>query len=74
MYLIAFKSTQQALLAEKRLKEKDRDYKIIPTPRDVDTSCSVSILTEDEDMSWIGSAEVRIYIRDEADRWTETRK
>ncbi len=74
MRLVAFKSTQQGLLAERRLKEKNREYKIIPTPRELDTSCSVSILTEDGDMSWIGSAETRIYVKDEAGKWTEIKK
>jgi hypothetical protein len=71
VYLVAFKSTQQGLLAEKRLKKIKREYKIIPTPRDVDTSCSVSILTDDKDMSWIGGAEAKIYLKNEAGKWEE---
>lgn len=71
MYLVAFDSTQQALLAEKRLKAEERVCKIIPTPREVDASCGISILTDNIDGSWIEGVGVRIYIKDEYGRWTK---
>ena len=42
--LITFKSTNYALQAEQVFKEEKLIFKTIPTPRDVSTSCGLSLL------------------------------
>ncbi|NLY46043.1 MAG: DUF3343 domain-containing protein [Tissierella sp.] len=42
--LITFKSTNFALLGEEIFKENSFVFKTIPTPRDVSTSCGLSLL------------------------------
>ncbi|MDI6600189.1 MAG: DUF3343 domain-containing protein [Thermoanaerobacteraceae bacterium] len=71
MYLTAFNSTQQALLAEKRLKSTGKAYKIIPTPREIDASCGISIVVDRLDESWLNGMDVRIYAEDEDGKWIE---
>lgn len=73
MYLAAFNSTQQALLAEKRLKEQGRPCKVIPTPREIDSSCGVSILTDSAEGPWLSGMAVRIYVNEDSGRWIEYR-
>lgn len=43
--LITFPSTQHALKAEKILKDQAKDFIIIPTPREISSSCGLSIKT-----------------------------
>lgn len=48
--LITFKSTNFALQGEEILKDNDLTFKTIPTPRDVSTSCGLSLLFLEEDI------------------------
>lgn len=49
-YVIAFDSTHHAINAEKILKGKNLDIRMIPTPREVSASCGLSIKFNDEDL------------------------
>lgn len=42
--LVTFKSTNFAMLGEEVFKENSFVFKTIPTPRDVSTSCGLSLL------------------------------
>ncbi|NLO25275.1 MAG: DUF3343 domain-containing protein [Clostridiales bacterium] len=42
-YILAFDSTHQAIRVEGQLKEKGLEGEMIPTPRDIDASCGLSI-------------------------------
>lgn len=48
--LITFKSTNYALQGEQIFKENNFIFKTIPTPRDVSTSCGLSLLFLVEDI------------------------
>ena len=48
--LITFKSTNHVLQVEKIFREKKFTFKTIPTPRDVSTSCGLSLLFLLEDI------------------------
>lgn len=45
-YIIAFNSTNQAILSEKLLIDKNIDVKIIPLPADITASCGLSLKIE----------------------------
>lgn len=51
--LITFKSTSHALQGEQVLKDRNFVFKTIPTPRDVSTSCGLSLLFIEEDIDRI---------------------
>lgn len=42
-YILAFDSTHHAIKAEEQLKKNKLEAEMIPTPRDVDASCGLSI-------------------------------
>lgn len=42
-YILAFDSTHQAIRVEGLLKQRDLEGEIVPTPRDIDASCGLSI-------------------------------
>jgi hypothetical protein len=42
-YIIAFDSTHHAISAEKLLLEEGREFLMIPTPREITSSCGLSI-------------------------------
>ncbi len=48
--LITFKSTNYALQGEEIFREEKLTFKTIPTPRDVSTSCGLSLLFLLEDI------------------------
>lgn len=48
--LITFKSTNFALQGEQVFKDNNFVFKTIPTPRDVSTSCGLSLLFFEEDI------------------------
>lgn len=48
--LITFKSTNHAVQGERIFKENKFTFKTIPTPRDVSTSCGLSLLFLLEDI------------------------
>lgn len=45
-YIIAFNSTNQAILSEKLLIDKNIDVKIIPLPTHITASCGLSLKIE----------------------------
>ncbi|MGI6453703.1 MAG: DUF3343 domain-containing protein [Syntrophomonadaceae bacterium] len=49
--IFTFVSTSHALKAEKLMKEIKAAFEIIPTPREVSTSCGVSIKVRPDDFS-----------------------
>lgn len=42
-YVVTFESTNHAVKGERLLKEKGLDFKTIPTPREITSSCGLSI-------------------------------
>ena len=46
--IIIFESTYYVMKAEKILKQNSIDCKIIPTPRDLSSSCSAAIFLENK--------------------------
>lgn len=42
-YVVTFESTNHAIKGEKLLKELGVDFKTIPTPREITSSCGLSI-------------------------------
>jgi len=50
MLVISFESTHHAMFGEKMLKKSDLQIMVIPTPRELDKSCGISIKIEKEDM------------------------
>lgn len=48
--LVTFKSTNFALQGEQIFKDNDLVFKTIPTPREVSTSCGLSLLFLEEDI------------------------
>ncbi len=41
--IITFESTSYALKAEKVMKKMEKDFMIIPTPREISTSCGLAM-------------------------------
>ena len=50
MLVISFNSTHHAMFAEKMLKKAEINIMVVPTPRQIDKSCGISIKINDEDM------------------------
>jgi Protein of unknown function (DUF3343) len=48
-YVIVFKNTLDAMNSEKRLKEKNFKFKIMPTPTSITQSCGICVRTEVKD-------------------------
>ena len=48
-YIIVFKSTYDAMAAEKKLKELELNFKIMPTPTSITMSCGICVRIEQED-------------------------
>lgn len=46
-HILAFDSTYHAIKAEEKLKKNKLEAEMIPTPRDVDASCGLSIKISD---------------------------
>lgn len=42
-YILAFDSTHHAIEVEGRLKQRKLEAEMVPTPRDIDASCGLSI-------------------------------
>lgn len=51
--LITFKSTHHTIQAEEFLKDKQLDFKTIPTPREITKSCGLAILFNLDDLHLI---------------------
>lgn len=48
--VLAFKSTSQALKAERVLKEAAADFLLIPTPRQISASCGLAVKVAPKDI------------------------
>ncbi|WP_099189714.1 DUF3343 domain-containing protein [Tepidibacter mesophilus] len=53
IYVISFNSTHHAIRFEKRLKELELNIKTIPTPREVTSSCGLSIMFQKDNIDTI---------------------
>lgn len=70
-YIIVFKNTYDAMAAEKKLKELNFDFKIMPTPTTITMSCGICVrMDKEENMDLIRNNDIveykNIYIRDNA--------
>ncbi len=69
-YIVVFKNTYDAMAAEKKLKELNYDFRIMPTPTSITMSCGICVrIDKKEDVDLImnnGILEYKnIYFRDE---------
>ncbi len=48
-YIIVFKNTFDAMSAERKLKELNYDFRIMPTPTSITMSCGICIRIDDKD-------------------------
>jgi hypothetical protein len=48
-YIIVFKSTYDAMVAEKKLKELKFTFRIMPTPTSITMSCGICVRIEQKD-------------------------
>lgn len=52
-YLIAFNSTQHAISTEQLLKGEGKEIMMIPTPREITSSCGLSLRFNRKDMNFV---------------------
>ncbi|MBU5454304.1 DUF3343 domain-containing protein [Caproiciproducens sp. MSJ-32] len=61
-YVIVFKNTLDAMSAEKKLKESNFEFKIMPTPTSITQSCGICVRIENkEDIDNIISSNLIVY-------------
>jgi len=48
-YIIVFKSTYDVMAAEKKLKELELTFKIMPTPTSITMSCGICVRIDQKD-------------------------
>ena len=48
-YIIVFKNTYDAMAAEKKLKESNLSFKIMPTPTAITMSCGICVRIDKKD-------------------------
>lgn len=48
-YIVVFKNTYDAMAAEKKLKELNFDFKIMPTPTSIIMSCGICVRIDDKE-------------------------
>lgn len=48
-YIIVFKNTFDAMSAERKMKELNYDFRIMPTPTSITMSCGICIRIDDKD-------------------------
>ena len=70
-YIIVFKNTYDAMAAEKKLKELNFDFKIMPTPTTITMSCGICVrMNEKENIDLIRNNDIleykNIYLKDNA--------
>ena len=70
-YIIVFKNTYDAMAAEKKLKELNFDFKIMPTPTTITMSCGICVrMDEKENIDLIINNDILqykiIYLKDNA--------
>lgn len=68
-YIVVFKNTYDAMAAEKKLKELNFKFKIMPTPTSITMSCGICMrIDEKDDISLITNNSIleykNIYFRD----------
>ena len=49
-YIIAFNSTHHAISTEQVFKEEQREIMMIPTPREITSSCGLSLRIKEKDI------------------------
>jgi hypothetical protein len=49
-YIVVFKNTYDAMAAEKKLKESNFDFKIMPTPTSITMSCGICVRIDDKEV------------------------
>ena len=69
-YIIVFKNTYDAMSAEKKLKELNLDFRIMPTPTSITMSCGICIrIDKKEEIDKVMNKEVleykNIYVRND---------
>ena len=68
-YIIVFKNTYDAMAAEKKLKELNFNFKIMPTPTSITMSCGICVrIDKKEEIDLIINNDIleykNVYIRD----------
>lgn len=53
MYIVAFNSTHHAIRTDKVLNEKDIKVTTLPTPREISSSCGISVRFLESDMDTV---------------------
>lgn len=48
-YIVVFKNTYDAMAAEKKLKELNFDFKIMPTPTSITMSCGICVRIDNKE-------------------------
>lgn len=48
-YIVVFKNTHDAMAAEKKLKELNFNFKIMPTPTAITMSCGICVRIEEKE-------------------------
>ena len=49
-YIVVFKNTYDAMAAEKKLKELNLDFKIMPTPTSITMSCGICVRIDNKEV------------------------
>lgn len=52
-YIIVFNSTHHAISTEQRLKEEGKEIMMIPTPREITSSCGLSLRFNGDDLEFV---------------------
>lgn len=69
-YIVVFKNTYDAMAAEKKLKELNYDFRIMPTPTSITMSCGICVrIDKKEEIDLILNNDIleykNVYFRDE---------
>ena len=48
-YIVVFKNTYDAMAAEKKLKELNLDFRIMPTPTSITMSCGICVRIDNKE-------------------------
>lgn len=68
-YIVVFKNTYDAMVAEKKLKELNFNFRIMPTPTSITMSCGICVrIDKEEEIELVISNNIleykNIYFRD----------
>lgn len=68
-YIVVFKNTYDAMVAEKKLKELNFNFRIMPTPTSITMSCGICVrIDKEEEIDLVISNNIleykNIYFRD----------